>query len=188
MMQHDIAAQTKSGIENYSSFSRNEGFSWMPVVHHTGKKGLYTEMRYNYEDLNTASAYIGKNFSKEAGVSYTITPMLGIVMGNFNGGSIALKTELEHKDIFLSMETQYTMSKDGIEDNFFFNWTELGYQPLSWFYTGITLQGTKAYKTKFFAEQGFFAGFVIKKLTIPVYIFNPFGAGKNFIIGVNVEW
>ncbi|HMI79187.1 MAG TPA: hypothetical protein VK484_10345 [Ferruginibacter sp.] len=188
MMQLNADAQAKSGIENYSSFSRNEGFIWMPVVHHTGKKGMYTEMRYNYEDLRTASVYIGKNFSKEAAVSYVFTPMLGVVMGNFNGGSLALKTELEYKDLFLSMESQYTVSKDGTENNFFFNWSELGYQPLKWFYTGITFQGTKSYKTKFIAEQGFFAGFVIKNFSIPVYVFNPFHPGKNFIVGVNVEW
>jgi hypothetical protein len=188
MMQHDVAAQTKSGIENYSLFNRNDGFLWMPVVHHTGKKGLYTEMRYNYEELRTASAYIGKNFSSEAGLSYAITPMIGIVMGDFNGGSIALKTELEHKDLFLSMESQYTVSKAGVEDNFFFNWTELGYQPLSWFYAGVSVQATKIYKTKLLAEQGFFAAFVIKKFTIPVYVFSPFRPGKNFIVGVNMEW
>jgi hypothetical protein len=160
----------------------------MPVVHHLSKKGVYTEMRYNYEELETASVYLGKSFSKDGELSYDITPMIGMVFGNFNGGSIAVNTEAAYKKAFISMQTQYTVSSDAKENNFIFNWTELAYQPLQWFYTGVSMQQTKMYKTSFKSEYGILIGLVVKKFTIPVYIFNPVNEKRNFIVGVNVEW
>ncbi len=187
-MQLNAVAQTKSGIENYNFLSSKEAYVWMPVVHHLGKKGIYTEMRYNYEALRTASVYLGKNFSKEGAVSYAVTPMLGIVFGEFSGGSAAINVDVDYNKTFISMQTQYTISKYEISDNFFFNWTELGYQPLKWVYAGLSMQQTKMYKSSFKSEYGMLVGFEIKKFTIPIYVFNPLSANRNFIIGINTEW
>ena len=187
-MLPDAGAQTKNGIENYHFISKYEAYVWMPVVHHLSKKGIYTEMRYNYEDLNTASVYIGKNFSKDSTISYSITPMLGIVFGKFSGGSLALNLELEHKKLFASMQTQYTISKDAAADNFFFAWAEAGYEPVKWFFTGISTQLTKMHTKKLTPEYGVLIGFNIKKISIPIYIFSPLNNNRNFIIGINTEW
>ncbi len=187
-MQHNTAAQSKSGIENYNFFGSGQAYVWMPVLHHQGKNGVYTELRYNYEELKTASVYIGKNFRQEGKINFSVTPMLGMVFGNFNGGSAAMNMDIEYKKIFISTQNQYTISKDDINNNFFFNWTELAIQPKSWFYTGVSTQQTQVYKTKFVSEYGILAGFIIKKITIPVYIFNPLNKNRNVVIGVNAEW
>jgi hypothetical protein len=131
---------------------------------------------------------LGKNFSKEGKVNYALTPMLGIVFGKFNGGSIALNLDVEYKKTFVSMQTQYTASSENVTDNFFFNWTEIAYQPLQWFYTGVSTQQTKGYKASFKSEYGVLIGIVIKKITIPVYVFNPLNKNRNFIVGINAEW
>jgi len=188
MMLPDTHAQTKSGIENYNFLSTNESYVWMPVVHHLGKKGIYTEMRYNYEALNSASVYIGKNFSNKGSINYTVKPMLGIVFGKYNGESLALNLDLEHKNLFASMQTQYTISNDSGKDNFFFTWAEVGYQPVKWFFTGISTQLTRMYKERLLPEYGILIGFNIKKITIPVYAFSPLSNNRNFIIGLNTEW
>ena len=188
MMQPDLPAQNKTGIENYNFLSSKEAYVWMPVVHHKGKKGVYTEMRYNYEEMETASVYLGKSFSKERELSYDITPMLGMVFGNFNGGSLAINMDVEYKKTFVSMQMQYTASSDAKENNFLFNWTEMAYQPLEWFYTGVSMQQTKMYKTGFKSEYGVLIGFLVKKFTIPVYVFSPVNKNRNFIVGINVEW
>ena len=188
MMQHNTAAQSKSGIENYNFFGSGQAYVWMPVLHHQGKNGVYTELRYNYEDLKTASVYLGKNFGKESKVSYSITPMVGWVFGNFNGGALAMNMDIEYKKIFISTQNQYTISKDDINNNFFFNWTELAILPKPWFYAGISTQQTKMHGAAFENEYGLLAGFVIKKITIPVYVFNPLNTNRNFIIGINAEW
>lgn len=188
LMQLNVNAQTKAGIENYNVKSSNEPYLWMPIIHWTGKKGLHTEFRYNYEERKTASVYIGKNFSRDSVLSYSITPMLGWVFGGFNGGSVALNADADYKKIFVSVQTQYTASKNGAAGNFFYTWAEAGYQPVDWFYTGISTQYTKVYEEKSVAEYGLLVGFNIKKIAIPVYVFSPFSNGRNFIVGINIEW
>lgn len=187
-MLHKATGQSKTGIENYNFLSNREAYTWMPVVHHLGKKGLYTEMRYNYESRNTASVYVGKSFERDRTISYSFKPMLGIVFGKFNGGSLALNADAGYKKIFASMQTQYTISKAGVEEDFFSNWSELGYQLVKWFYTGLSTQLTRLYKTNVEAEYGMLVGFTLKKLTIPVYVFSPLSNNRSFIIGINTEW
>jgi len=188
MMLPDATAQTKTGIENYNMLSSGEEYVWMPVIHHKGKKGFYTEMRYNYEEQKTASVYAGKSFSKKSTVAYDITPMAGFVFGEYTGGSLAMNVEMEYKKLFFSAQTQYTINKDDRLEDFFFNWSELGYQPVKWFYAGLSTQFTKMYKAGLVPEYGLMLGLVIKKITIPVYLFNPLGGKKNYIIGINAEW
>lgn len=188
LMQLNVNAQTKTGIENYNLKSSNEPYIWMPVIHRTGKKGLHTELRYNYEELKTASVYIGKNFSRDSTLSYSITPMLGWVFGKFNGGSVALNADADYKKFFVSLQTQYTASKNGAAGNFFYTWAETGYQPVDWFYAGVSTQLTKIYKEKKIAAYGLLVGFNIKKITVPIYVFSPFGKDRNLIVGINIEW
>jgi hypothetical protein len=187
-MQLNVTAQAKTGIENYSFKSSNEPYLWMPIIHRTGKKGLHTEFRYNYEERKTASVYVGKNFSRDSALSYSITPMLGWVFGRYNGGSVALNADADYKKTFVSLQTQYTVSKDGAAGNFFYTWAEAGYQPVDWFYAGVSTQFTKVYKEKTAAEYGVLVGINIKKVTVPVYVFSPFSKERNFIVGINVEW
>jgi len=188
MMPPDAMAQSKTGIENYSMLSSGQEYVWMPVVHHKGKKGFYTEMRYNYEAQKTAAVYVGKSFSKKGSIAYEVTPMAGFVYGEYSGGSLAMNVEMEYKKIFFAAQTQYTINIDDRLDDFFFNWSELGYQPVKWFYAGVSTQFTKMYKAALVPEYGLMLGLVINKITIPVYVFNPFGGKKNYIIGINAEW
>jgi hypothetical protein len=187
-MQLNCRAQTKAGMESYNLKSSNEPYLWMPIIYRTGKKGFHTEFRYNYEERKTASVYIGKNFCRDSALSYSITPMLGWVFGKFNGGSVALNADAGYKKFFVSVQTQYTAGKNGADNNFFYTWAETGYQPVDWFYAGVSTQLTKAYEEKAAIEYGILVGFNIKKITVPVYVFSPFGKEQNFIVGLNIEW
>src|SRR5262245_7860111 len=42
---------------------------------------LHLEARYNYEDLKTGSAFIGRTFEFGTEVSGTVVPMIGLVLG-----------------------------------------------------------------------------------------------------------
>ncbi len=188
LMPPELSAQSKTGIENYGMLSSGESYQWMPVVHHQGSKGFYAEMRYNYEAARTGSVYAGKSFSEDGWLSWELTTMAGIVFGDYTGISAAINTSLEYKQFFLSGQTQYTLNKDNRADHFIFNWSELGYQPVKWFYAGVSAQFTQLYKSAFVAEYGLMMGLVIKKVTIPLYVFNQPGGKKNYIIGIIAEW
>lgn len=187
LMQHNSHAQAKLGIENYNSISKTEPYLWIPIVSRTGKKGLHAEFRYNYEERKTASVYLGKNFSSDSGFSYSITPMLGWVFGQYNGTSLALNTDAGYKKIYISVQTQYTWSKEGKAGNFFYTWGEIGYEATKWFYAGLSSQVTKPYNEITATEYGMLVGFNIKKISIPVYVFSPFDKNLNVLIGINLE-
>lgn len=113
--------------------------------------------------------------------------MLGWVFGNYNGGSVALNVDVEYKKTFVSVQTQYTISRNGATDNFFYTWAEAGYEPVDWFYAGISTQLTRLYKEKTEPEYGLLVGFNINKVNIPVYVFSPFSKKINLLIGINLE-
>ena len=75
----------------------------------------------------------------------------------------------------------------GANENFFYNWSELGYTIRKWIYAGFTMQQTVAGSGNQ-TEKGIIIGFIIKKFTIPVYFFNPMKPDKYFILGINWEW
>jgi len=187
-MLPDAGAQSKTGIENYNMLRPGNGYTWMPVVHHRGKRGFYTEMRYNYEAPKTASVYIGRSFSKEGKLSYDIVPMAGVVFGEYRGASLAVNAGVEYHRFYFASQSQYTINKNDRYENFFFNWSEIGYQPVRWLYAGISAQFTKAFHSYLATEYGFMAGVVMGKITIPVYVFNPLNERKNYIIGIIAEW
>jgi hypothetical protein len=187
-MQAGAFSQAKSGVENYNTLRSHQPFEWMIIAHHMNKRSLYYELRYNYEAPGSGSVYVGKNFTGGKKIKYAATPMLGIVVGKYNGASVGLNMELNYKKISGSSQAQYTASKDNSAENFYYNWSELSWQPLEWMYAGISLQQTKQYKNSFISEAGILLGFEIKNITIPLYIFSPLSYKRNFIIGVNIEW
>ena len=181
-------SQPKTGLESYNYLRSGKESVWMPVVHHLTGKGIYTEMRYNYEELGTVSLYGGRSFNGEGKLSYDITPMLGAVIGKYNGGSVAMNIDLGYKKIEVSTQAQYTVNTDSHTDNFFFNWSEFTYQPLKWMSAGLSIQQTKLYKTNLKSEYGLLACFSVKNFSLPVYLFSPFRNEQNIIVGINVEW
>jgi hypothetical protein len=95
---------------------------------------------------------------------------------------------MEYKSLFFSSESQYTFSVKKRTENFFFNWSEIGYQLTGLIYVGLALQLTHPYEIKNNWEPGVMMGLTYKKWTFPVYAFNPAGNNRNFVLGINWEW
>ena len=180
-MLYNIAiSQTHGGIEQYY-YAGDKGISTIvPKVYFQNKKKWYGEVRYNYDELETISFNVGKTFSKENILSYKITPIAGVMAGKLSGTSLGLNVELEYKKIFFSAESQYAFSADARNADFFFNWSELGYQVTNNIYTGLALQLTHLYKIRSTWEPGVLAGFSLNKWTFPLYIFNPISNNRYF--------
>ena len=179
--------QAKSGIENYNLLSQGREYVWMPVAHYQSTKGIYAELRYNYEDVQTVSLYGGKTFGGGNALKFTLTPMLGFSVGKFSGVSLATNADAEWKDFYLSSQTQYSMgTKPGVAD-FFFSWSELGYSISDNFFGAAAIQYTLQQGVHD-AEPGLMAGVNFKNVSIPVYVFNPFNTGRYFVVGLNYEF
>jgi len=187
MLDCMVAAQGKSGVENYNQFSKGKQYLWMPVVHYQTKKGLYAEMRYNYDDINTFSFYGGKSISGGKQLEYTVVPMLGFSVGNFESIAAATKMELNYRKSFMSAEVQYNHALRNEQTSFFFTWPEIGIDISEFLFAGIAAQYTIDGNIKTF-EPGLMAGINFKNFSIPFYLFNPFRSNNYLVIGLNYEY
>jgi hypothetical protein len=188
IMIHNIAkSQEHGGFEQY--YYTGAGVSAIvPKVYYESGHNWYGEVRYNYEELQTVSFNAGKIFSHKKLLSYSVTPYAGIVLGRLNGGTLGTNINMEYKSLFFSSESQYTFSVEKRTENFFFNWSEFGYQLTGLVYVGLALQLTHPYEIKNNWEPGVMMGFTYKSWTFPVYAFNPAGNNRNFVLGINWEW
>lgn len=179
--------QAKSGVENYNMLSQGREYVWMPIAHYQAKNGVYAELRYNYEDVQTISLYGGKTFAGGKGLEFSLTPMLGYSVGKFTGLSLATNTELEWRKVYLSSQTQYSVAtKKGISD-FFFSWSEIGYNISNTLFGGLAIQYTLQ-DGLHQADPGFVAGINFRNISIPLYVFSPFKSGQYFVLGLNYEF
>ena len=70
---------------------------------------LHLEARYNYEDLDTGSAWVGYNFSGGEKLAWEFTPMLGGVFGDTTGIAPGYKGSLSWWKLELYSEGEYVV-------------------------------------------------------------------------------
>lgn len=187
LMQPDLEAQLKGDIGQYHYVGKLAAMAVVPIVHVENGKGWCAEARYNYEEVKTFSFYLGKSWSREGRISWTATPMAGIVAANYKGGSAALNLDLSGRKFFLSAQSQFTMAMDAENTNFFYNWSELAYAVSDHFFSGLTLQYTRQQGSNNM-EPGLLAGVSFGDISLPVYIFHPFRAGRYVVLGLEYEF
>lgn len=174
-------------MESYNLLSQGKDYVWMPVIHYQTEKGFYTELRYNYEDVQTLSLFAGKTFFTGSKLGCTLTPMLGLSTGNFSGASVAVNAEADWKNFYLSTQTQYSAATRKGVSNFFFSWSELGYNLSRSFFAGVALQYTRQEGVSY-TEPGIVAGLSFKNFSLPFYLFKPFQTDQYIIVGLNFEY
>ncbi|MCO5949472.1 hypothetical protein [Mucilaginibacter flavidus] len=176
-------SQSNGFFEQDYYWGGNRPFSWVPVAGYCTAGNWYFEARGNYEAINTGSLYLGKAFRKKALLSYSITPIAGVVMGGFNGGSVGANVVLDYKKISFSSQSQYTFSIKNPAANFTYSWSDLTYQLNGWMAAGVSLQQTRG-----LFEKGILIKGIYKNLSAPLYVFNPATSKRYFVLGLNAEW
>lgn len=144
-------------------------------------KNWHGELRYNYEDVRTASFFAGKTFAFGRKLQVSLTPLIGIVAGQTNAVAPGLETQLEYSILDFYAESEYVFDFRGRESNFYYVWSELGVSPFKTLRAGITVQRTKLYKTRFDVQKGIFGSYGIKDFKPSVYYFNP-GSAHHFFV------
>jgi hypothetical protein len=181
-------AQSKMGLEQYSYMGTGQVSNLAPVAHFESQHKWYAEVRYNYDNLQTFSVYLGKTFSKERRVSYSLTPRLGVLTGLYNGAAVGLNTEITYKTFTFCSQTQYNISSENVCRNFLFSWSELYCQPADCFFAGLSLQQTQLHRTSMLTEPGLLIGLSFRQFRFPLYAFRPFQSEMYFVAGINWEW
>ncbi len=148
---------------------------------------LHLEARYNYEDLDTGSLWVGYKFAGGEKVEWEITPTLGGVFGNTTGIAPGYKGSVSWWKLELYSEGEYVVDVGESSDSFFYNWSELSIAPLDKFRVGIVTQRTRVYHTDRDIQRGFLVGASLERVNFTGYVFNPdddptfvFAVGFNF--------
>lgn len=149
---------------------------------------LHLEARYNYEELDTGSAWLGYNFSGGETLEWELTPMLGAVFGATDGVAPGYKGSLGWKKLELYSEGEYVFDAGDAADNFFYNWSELTFAPVEWLRFGLVTERTRAYETDRDIQRGLLAGVSFKRLDLTGYVFNPDDEKPTWVVAVAVTF
>jgi hypothetical protein len=133
---------------------------------------LHLELRYNYEALDTGSAWVGYNFSFGEELTFEVTPMLGGVFGDTQGVAPGYKATLGWKRFEFYSEGEYLFDTEDSSDNFFYNWSQLTFAPTDNFRFGIVTQRTLLYQGEHEIERGLLVGIAGKNWDVTAHVFD----------------
>jgi len=149
---------------------------------------LHLEARYNYEGLETGSAWVGYNLSGGDKLAWQITPMVGGVFGDVTGVAPGYSGSLSWWKLELYSEGEYVFDTRDSSESFFYNWSELSLAPVDWFRFGFVTQRTKVYRTERDVQRGMLAGFSYKRFDLTTYIFNPDDSRPTVVVAAAVSF
>lgn len=148
---------------------------------------LHLEARYNYEDLDTGSLWVGCNFSFGDEITLDVTPMIGGVFGDTTGVAPGYEVTLSWRKLELYSEGEYLFDANDSSDSFFYTWSELTVAPLDWLRVGLVIERTKAFDTDFDIQHGLLVGVHYKNMSLTTYVFNPEDE-PVVVLGVGVDF
>lgn len=149
---------------------------------------LHLETRYNYEDLETGSAWLGCNVSGGTTLAWEFTPMLGGVFGNTAGIAPGYKGSLSWRKLELYSEGEYVIDAGDGSGNFLYNWSELTLAPVDWLRFGMVTQRTRAYQTDRDIQRGLLVGLSYKRVDVTTCVFNPDESKPTIIVAFAVSF
>ena len=145
------------------------------------KGNFHFEKRFSYESPKTGSIWFGYNFKGGNELNYIVTPMAGVLLGRIDGIAGGLEITFNYFEFQLYSEMEYVFDFKSSSNNFFYNWTDLTYSPLDWFFAGLSTQRTKVYQTNSDFQWGPFTGVEYKGLGLTFYFYNP-GSDDFYLI------
>jgi hypothetical protein len=154
-----------------SGYIFKDDFFVLPI-YQANREWLHLEARYNYEDMNTFSAWFGYNFMGGNKFEYMITPMVGGIVGSTDGIAPGLELTFDFFGFELYSESEYVFDFDGKEEYFYYNWTDFSFAPLDWLWFGISIQRTKLYDTDLDIQRGLLLGGGYRWFGLTGYLYN----------------
>ena len=142
---------------------------------------FHFETRYNYEDRDSTSFFVGANFEFGDKVKLVLTPMIGGLVGQTDGIMPALEADFTVGPFEAYGEAEYVFDLNDSSSKYLYMWSELSLWPTEWLRAGVVTQRTRAYQTDRDIQRGLLVGFTLKKIDGTVYFFNP-GADDHFTV------
>jgi hypothetical protein len=145
-------------------------------------RGLFHfETRYNYEDRDSTSFFVGANFEFGDKVKLALAPMIGGLVGQTDGIIPALEADLTIGPFEAYGEAEYVFDLEDSSSKYFYMWSELSLWPTEWLRAGVVTQRTRVYQTERDIQRGLLVGVSFKRVEGAVYFFNP-GSDDHFTV------
>jgi len=183
----DAAPKPWSLAINMSGYIVPHDRSYASPTFSADHKQLHFGARYNYEDKETGSLWVGYNFEAGEKLVFRGTPMLGGVFGNTAGIAPGYLAGLTWKRFELTTEGEYVFNRKERTESFFYSWMELSYSPLEWCRVGLVAQRTKAYHTDLDIQRGLLIGISHKRMSVTTYIFNAGWTDPTVVLSLGFE-
>ena len=148
---------------------------------------LHLSARYNYEDRDTASFWVGYNMSGGGTLSWELTPLLGGLVGNTDGVAPGFKGTLGWRSLEFYAEGEYVITPDSA-DRFFYSWSELTVSPVEWWRVGLVTEHTRAYRSERDTQRGLLTGFSYKSFSSTIHVFNPDDSHPIVVVSATVTF
>ncbi len=132
---------------------------------------LHLEARYNYENLETGSVWIGYNLNVGQKLVLEATPMLGGVFGNTTGIAPGYEVSLTYRKFEFYTEGEWIFDTGDSAENFFYSWSELSVSPVDWFRVGLVAERTRVFQSDVDLQRGLLMGFTYRKVDLTTYSF-----------------
>jgi len=149
---------------------------------------LHLEARYNYENLNTASVWLGFNTRFGNALSVDFTPMLGVVSGDTNGIAPGYHLSIGWRSFDFYSESEYVFDQDNRSDSYFYSWSELAWSPFDWLRAGLAAQRTRVYKAERDIQRGVFIAASLSGISLGAYVFNPDQDDPTYVASLAVDF
>ena len=184
----DSATDKWSLYFNLSGYLVPHDRSYASPVFSADHNNIHLAARYNYEDKDTGSFWLGYNFTCGDNVVLEVTPMVGGVLGNTAGVAPGYMAALSWKKVELSTEGEYVFDFRDHSGSFFYSWMELSYSPKEWWRAGLAAQRTKAYSTSLDIQRGLLVGVSGKKMDFTAYVFNAGWTDPTVVLSMGVTF
>jgi hypothetical protein len=151
------------------------------------RRWLHLEGRYNYEDFETGSVFVGVTLAAGDDPWLELTPMLGGVFGNTTGIAPGYRLAAGYGIVDLYSEGEYLVAEDST-DNFFYSWSEVGITPLAWLRLGYSGQRTRLYQTELDIQRGPLVGLTYGPASLTTYVFNLGWESPTIVLAALIEF
>jgi hypothetical protein len=148
---------------------------------------LHLEARYNYEALDTGSAWVGYNFGGGEQLAWEFTPMVAGVFGRSAGVAPGYKGSVNWWKLALYSEGEHVFDTADSSNSFSYTWSELTLAPLAWFRFGFATQRTYA-QSEHDIQDGALVSFSHKRVDVSAYVFETDDDRPTFAIAVGLRF
>jgi len=154
-------------------FDPPEDSAYFSPIFYADRGALHLEARYNYEDRETGSVFIGRNFEFGENVTLTAVPMIGIVLGSTQGVAPGAEVGISWRRVELYAESEYVFDLEASDDSFLYTWIEATVAPVDWLRVGLVTQRTRTYETRLDIQRGLLIELSRGSLSFGFHWFNP---------------